>query len=185
MPYAKILLLSLLTEDKMKKYLLAALVLFGFGTAAHAQTAEAKLASTSTSTYVSGTVKFEDTADGLKVTALIDKAPAGTHGFHIHEFGSCDDTGNKAGGHYNPEGHEHGQVGKTKMSHPGDMGNIEIGADGKGKLETVLPGVTLSSGKMPVAGRAIILHAKVDDMSQPTGNAGGRIGCAPIVITGK
>jgi Cu-Zn family superoxide dismutase len=29
-------------------------------------------------------------------------------------------------------------------------------------------------------GRAIIVHAKKDDGGQPTGNAGGRIGCGVI-----
>ncbi len=169
----------------MKKAILAAALIAGSTAIARADTAEAKLVSTSTSTYVSGLVKFEDTAAGLNVSAVIDKAPEGAHGFHIHEYGSCEDLGNKAGGHYNPEGHEHGHVGKTKMSHPGDMGNVMVGADGKGKLDIVLPGVALNKGKYPVAGRAVIFHAKPDDLSQPLGNAGGRIGCAPIILTGK
>lgn len=171
----------------MKKTFFALLLLLGTASALKAQTAEAKLQSTSTETYVSGTVKFEETRNGLTVLALIDKAPPGPHGFHIHEFGSCEDYGNKAGGHYNPEGHLHGHVLKNQPpnTHPGDMGNIEIRADGKGKLEMLLPNVSLHSGKLPVAGRAVILHAKPDDFSQPTGNAGGRIGCGPIVITGK
>jgi Cu-Zn family superoxide dismutase len=36
-----------------------------------------------------------------------------------------------------------------------------------------------------VGGRAIILHEKMDDFSQPTGNAGGRIGCGTIIVTGN
>jgi Cu-Zn family superoxide dismutase len=169
----------------MKKYVISILLVLGCSAALRAEMAETKISGTSTTTAVMGTVKFEDSPAGLKVIADITQAPAGTHGFHIHEFGSCDESGAKAGGHYNPDGHQHGHVGKTPMSHPGDMGNIEIGADGKGRLETVLPGVGLTTGKRPVAGRAVILHAKADDFSQPTGNAGGRIGCGPIVLTGK
>jgi Cu-Zn family superoxide dismutase len=36
-----------------------------------------------------------------------------------------------------------------------------------------------------VAGRAFVLHEKADDFGQPVGNAGSRIGCGPIVLTGK
>lgn len=169
----------------MKKNVLVFLLLIGFAPVLRAETAEAQLASTSTNTVVSGLVKFEDTPRGLKVSAMIDQAPPGAHGFHIHEYGGCGDNGGKAGSHYNPAGHVHGNAVKGGPAHPGDMGNIEIGADGKGKLEAILPDVTLTSGKMPVAGRAVIFHAKADDFSQPLGNAGGRIGCAPIVLTGK
>ena len=171
----------------MKKVALVFLLFIGALGALRAETAEARLQSTSTHTYVSGVVTFEETPQGLKVLAMIDKAPPGPHGFHIHEYGSCDDFGNKAGGHYNPEGQVHGHAVKDgpKKAHPGDMGNIQVGPDGKGRLDIVLSKVALLSGNFPVAGRAIILHAKPDDYSQPTGNAGGRIGCGPIVITGK
>jgi len=31
-----------------------------------------------------------------------------------------------------------------------------------------------------VLGKSVIVHEKTDDFSQPTGNAGGRIGCGII-----
>ena len=40
--------------------------------------------------------------------------------------------------------------------------------------------LTVGPGEMSVVGRGIVVHAKVDDWSQPTGNAGGRIGCGVI-----
>ena len=110
---------------------------------------------------------------------------AGTHGLHIHEAGDCSGGGSAAGSHFNPDGVSHGflpQDGSAK-AHPGDMGNIEVGQDGSGSLNLTLPGVHLASGPYAVAGRAIVLHEKVDDFGQPTGNAGGRIGCGPIVLT--
>jgi Cu-Zn family superoxide dismutase len=170
----------------MKKATLFTLALLGAAGYVRAETAEAKIQSTSGAGQI-GTVKFEDTTAGLKVTAQIDNAPAGQHGFHIHEFGSCDDMGNKAGSHYNPEGHQHGNAVKDgpMKAHPGDLGNITVGKDGKGTLEATLQGVSLSGGKNNVGGRAVILHEKVDDFGQPTGNAGGRIGCGQIIITGK
>ena len=61
---------------------------------------------------------------------------------------------------------------------------VTIDADGSGSLEVELDGMNLSSSSYAVAGRAFILHAKPDDFGQPTGNAGARIGCGSIVITG-
>ena len=141
---------------------------------------------TTADSKLAGKVMLQDTKDGLKVSADFTNAPAGKHGFHIHEFGSCDDSGKAAGSHYNPNGHPHGNALKDiQTAHAGDLGNIDVKADGTGKLEAIIPDVSLSTGAYNVAGRAIILHEKEDDFGQPTGNAGGRIGCGPIVITGE
>jgi len=65
--------------------------------------------------------------------------------------------------------------------HLGDLGNITISPDGKGTLDIVAPGANLKEGDPnSFLGRAIIVHEKQDDGAQPTGNAGGRIGCAEI-----
>lgn len=130
----------------------------------------------------------EETDEGaLAVSIQVSGAPPGKHGIHIHQFGDCSDTGKAAGGHYNPDGVSHGYLpddGLTK-AHAGDLGNIEIGQDGTGTLELTIPGLSVGDGPYTVAGRAIILHEKVDDFGQPTGNAGGRIGCGTIVITSE
>ena len=134
-----------------------------------------------------GTVTLEDTAAGLKVNVQLAGIPPGPHAFHIHEFGSCLDMGKAAGNHYNPLAALHGQVLKDGIhhAHAGDLGNITAAADGSAKLEAVIKDVSLTGGPYDVAGRAIILHEKLDDFSQPAGNAGGRIGCGAIVITGN
>ena len=136
---------------------------------------------------VAGTATLTDTQEGLKIAVQITQAPPGTHGLHIHQFGACGEAGVQAGGHYNPDKSPHGllhQDGFTK-AHAGDLGNIEIGVDGTGSLEQTIPDLRLSHGPYTVGGRAVILHEKPDDFSQPTGNAGGRIGCGPIVVTGE
>jgi Cu-Zn family superoxide dismutase len=132
---------------------------------------------------VMGVVKFSDTGTGVKVTADIDGlAPNSEHGFHIHEFGDCTDMAKamSAGGHFNPEKHQHGKPGDA-MSHPGDMGNLKADDKGHAHLEITLGSASVS-GKNAILGRGVIVHEKMDDFSQPVGNAGGRIGCGVIGV---
>jgi Cu-Zn family superoxide dismutase len=152
---------------------------------ASAETGRAVIQGISEGSSVSGTATLADTPEGLMVSIRVAGVAPGQHGWHIHEFGGCGDGGNAAGGHYNPAGVPHGFLPKDGLAkaHPGDLGNIEVGPDGSGALTVTLPGVMLQSGTYNVAGRAIILHEKMDDFGQPTGNAGGRIGCGPILIT--
>lgn len=153
--------------------------------AAWSATGRAVIKGTTEGSKVSGIVTMEETADGLKIVVQLENAPQGEHGFHIHEFGDCGDMGKNAGSHFNPQGNPHGQIMKDGMAkaHPGDLGNVTIKEDGTGRLEAVVPKLSLSSGEYNVAGHAVVLHEKIDDFSQPVGNAGGRIGCGPILIT--
>ena len=149
--------------------------------------AEAEIRGTTEDSKIRGTVTFIELEDDLKISAEIEGAPPGLHGFHIHEFGAVTNGGKDAGGHYNPIGTDHGMViedGKHH-AHIGDLGNIEIGEDGKGSLERWLKGVSLSGSEFSVAGRAVILHEKIDDFGQPTGNAGGRIAAGTIILVKK
>ena len=150
--------------------------------------ARAVLTGTAPDSHITGTVTLSETAHGLRMVVQVKNVPPGTHGFHIHENGSCDDMGRAAGGHYNPAGVKHGYLPKDGLtaSHAGDFGNISVGHDGTGRRVVTMPGLTLTSGKYPVVGKAFILHAKADDLtSQPTGNAGDRIACGVIVASGQ
>ena len=149
---------------------------------AWAAKAKAEIKGTAPDSKISGTAVFEDTEKGLAVNVEIANVSPGPHGIHIHEKGSCEDSGNGAGGHYNPAGAQHGFLPKDGFAgaHAGDFGNIEVGPDGKGSRKLVLPELTVEGGKYNVAGRAVILHEKQDDFGQPTGNAGGRVGCGVI-----
>jgi Cu-Zn family superoxide dismutase len=99
----------------------------------------------------------------------------------VHEFGDCSMAdGTCAGGHFNPEGKDHGRP-DAAVRHVGDFGNIKAGADGKAAYQRVDKLITFS-GPHSIIGRAVIIHANPDDFSQPTGNAGGRIGCGVIGI---
>ena len=152
-----------------------------------AETGQATITATTEHSQLSGDVKLMDTPHGLHIVVNIRNAPPGLHGFHIHEFGSCADEGAAAGSHYNPKGVAHGHLATDGFdkAHAGDFGNLPVAPDGTSTLELIMPGLTLSGRPHAVAGRAVILHANPDDFSQPTGNAGGRIGCGPILITGE
>jgi superoxide dismutase, Cu-Zn family len=132
---------------------------------------------------IHGVVRFSEAGGaGVKVTVeVMGLAPNTEHGFHIHEFGDCSaPDATSAGGHYNPEKHDHGKPGDAK-AHVGDMGNIKADASGNAKAEVTLPAATIT-GKNAILGRGVILHDKPDDYSQPTGNAGGRIACGVIGV---
>lgn len=133
---------------------------------------------------VVGMMSFMETAEGLQVEVSVANVSEGKHGVHIHEKGDCSDEGRAAGGHYNPTNAKHGFMPEEghEHSHAGDMGNVEVASDGTGTLSVFLPGVYLIGREPSVAGLSVILHEKEDDFSQPTGNAGGRIGCGIIMV---
>lgn len=136
---------------------------------------------------VSGTVRFTQQGDDAVhvVADLTGLTPNSKHGFHIHEFGDCSaPDATSAGGHYNPGGHPHaGPDADAAHRHPGDMGNLDANAQGNAHLDLTLSGVSVAGGPNPILGRGVIVHAKADDLkTQPTGDAGGRIGCGVIGV---
>ena len=130
----------------------------------------------------SGVVEFWQQDDGVRITATIEGLTPGKHGFHVHEFGNCAcDDAICAGGHYNPTGAQHGGPDDTNR-HVGDFGNLVANEQGIAKYDHVDTYVKLN-GPYSVIGRAVIIHADPDDLvSQPTGNAGARVGCGVIGI---
>lgn len=136
---------------------------------------------------VTGSVSFEQTNGSIKVAITVSGATPGDHGVHIHDGTSCDATdagpAMAAGGHWNPADAGHG-LPTSPTHHPGDFGNVTIGADGTGTL--TLPAVTgftvaADGGALSAIGHALIFHQGTDDGTPPVGNAGGRAGCGIIV----
>lgn len=169
------------------QWLIVGIVCFIGVQSAAAENATAVIAGTEDGSPVTGTATFTDSPEGLRVVIRISGVSPGQHGLHIHQYGRCDDEGKAAGGHYNPEGVKHGLLptdGFTQ-AHAGDFGNIDIRGDGVGTLELTIPALRVSGGKYTVGGRSVVLHEQIDDFGQPTGNAGGRIGCGVIVVTGE
>ena len=131
-----------------------------------------------------GTVRFHRQGEGVHVTGeLTGLTPNAKHGFHVHEFGDCSaPDGASAGGHFAPEGHPHGAP-DPATHHAGDLGNVEADANGQAKVDVTVPGLTLAAGDRAIVGRAVIVHAQPDDLtSQPTGNAGARMGCGVVGV---
>lgn len=145
-----------------------------------APAAKATLEARSGST-VTGWATFTASKSGVKVVVHVEKAPPGTHGLHIHENGDCSNPEAKsAGGHFNPGAMDHAGP-MDEKHHAGDLGNIEVKADGTGDLEITSKMLAVTDGPNNVIGRAVIFHEKADDLkTQPTGNAGGRLACGVI-----
>ena len=167
------------------------LVLASFaGLFALAQTPAAKSASSSkgisvlhptAGNKVSGTVTFTPGADGVQVHAELTGLTPGKHGFHIHEFGDCSAAdASSAGAHFFPFFFFYSAPEATAR-HEGDMGNVEADSSGNAKLDYVDHQISLGNDAKSAIGRAVVVHAKPDDLkTQPSGDAGGRIACGVI-----
>jgi Cu-Zn family superoxide dismutase len=131
---------------------------------------------------VAGAVWFAKMADGVHVKARITGLTPGTHGFHIHEFGDCSAPDfTSAGAHFNPMSQPHAGP-QAAARHVGDLGNITAGADGVALIDHHDKQIAFS-GHHGVIGRAVVVHAKADDLkTQPTGDAGGRLACGVIGV---
>lgn len=144
--------------------------------------ASATIAPKSGNTTLAGTASFSGTPGAISITVSVTGAPPGEHGVHLHETGDCSAAdAMSAGGHWNPAmANMHGMPDAT-AHHIGDLGNLTVAADGTGTLTRTNAEWAIGGApeKNPV-GKAIIVHAMVDDFSQPVGNAGGRIGCGVI-----
>lgn len=130
---------------------------------------------------VHGTVWFQQTSDGVRITADLSGLTPGPHGFHIHEYGDCSAAdASSAGGHYNPEGNPHGAPDAARH-HAGDFGNIHANDQGEAHMKTTVGFISIDAAHNPILGRAVVVHAGQDDLtSQPSGAAGARVGCGVI-----
>jgi Cu-Zn family superoxide dismutase len=134
-------------------------------------------------TQVKGTkrVAVHVTASGLK--------PNSVHGFHVHALGNLSEGCLSAGGHFNPSGSPHGSPKDgPALRHVGDLGNVT--ADAKGEIDERFEDSIISiivGDENDITGRAVVLHADIDDLGQggfpdskTTGHAGARIACGVV-----
>ena len=134
-------------------------------------------------TQTQGTAKFVQTGKNVEMDLNVYKLTPGIHAVHIHEKGDCSSTdGSSAGGHWNPTNHDHGKFG-SETFHMGDIGNLNADKDGTARMvfKTDKWCIGCKDETKNIVGKSLIIHAGRDDFkTQPTGNAGGRVGCIEI-----
>lgn len=140
---------------------------------------------------ISGHAEFVEWQFGqqrlVRVVLQLSGVKPGLHAVHIHEKADCSGEFKCAGGHFDP-----GPAGNTDpdVNHPfhaGDLPNIEIGDDGKGRLEAITTRVSLSEGPLSImtgVGTALMVHGNPDPYKggeHGSGVSGGpRIACGII-----
>ncbi len=133
-----------------------------------------------------GTIAISETKSGasIKVVIAAKGVPAGDHGFHLHEKGSCAPAmkdgkmaaGEAAGPHYDPDkaGSHKGPKG---AGHKGDLPLLK--ATEAGVDQTV---VSDRLTAQEIRGRALMIHEGGDTYSENPKDGGGdkRIACAVV-----
>ncbi|GGD96387.1 superoxide dismutase family protein [Planktosalinus lacus] len=136
-------------------------------------------------TNTQGRIQFVDENGAVSMMAKFRGLTPGMHAIHLHEKADCSaPDGTSTGGHWNPTFAQHGKWGDEAGYHKGDIGNFEADADGNGSIEFKTDEWCIGCGDdtKDILGKAVIVHEGVDDfVTQPTGDAGGRISCGGII----
>jgi Cu-Zn family superoxide dismutase len=137
-------------------------------------------------TSVTGTIKFYEQKDKkvkMDLEVLVPARAGQSVAVHLHEHGDCGNAGGNTHGHWNPTGKAHGKWGEGQF-HSGDIGNITLDANGRGKLTLVTDLWSIGGSEQTnIVNRGVIVHGGVDDYTtQPSGNSGPRIGCGVVVM---
>ncbi|KHT50503.1 superoxide dismutase family protein [Vibrio sinaloensis] len=167
-----------------KTTLLAALTLMSTPSLAETLSVEMMDLGTGQST---GQVVISASEYGTVFTPDLKGLPAGAHGFHLHQNGSCESStkgdktvlGGAAGGHYDPQGTGKHGFPWTDDNHLGDLPALYVNAEGLANQPLLAPRVKLSD----VKGRALMVHAGGDNHSDhpaKLGGGGARIVCGVI-----
>jgi len=134
---------------------------------------------------VKGEVSFTEETGTVSMVASLAGLSPGEHAIHIHEKADCSSAdGKSTGGHWNPTFATHGKWGSTEGYHRGDIGNFVADSQGNATVEFSTDEWCLGCGDQTknLIGKGVIVHQGVDDyVTQPTGDAGGRISCAGII----
>lgn len=134
-------------------------------------------------TNTQGTAQFTQSGKMVSMDMNVYKLTPGIHAVHVHEKGDCSATdASSAGGHWNPSNDQHGKWG-AEHYHMGDIGNLMADKDGTARImfKTDKWCIGCNDPSKNIVGKSIIIHAGKDDFkTQPTGDAGGRVGCIEI-----
>jgi superoxide dismutase, Cu-Zn family len=131
-----------------------------------------------------GVITFKPVDKGqVEIEAKLTGLPPNSkHAIHIHQYGDLTSKdGKSAGDHYNPMHHPHALPDK-EIRHAGDFGNLESDESGNANFKLTVDNISLAGRLNPIIGRGVVVHAKVDDGSQPSGNAGDRLAVGVIGV---
>lgn len=134
---------------------------------------------------VKGNAVFTEEDGAVTMVAVLSGLTEGEHAIHLHEKADCSaDDGSSAGGHWNPTNQPHGKWGSPDGYHKGDIGNFKADANGNGTITITTDEWCIDCGdsNKDIVGKSVIVHEGVDDfVSQPSGDAGGRVSCGGII----
>ena len=121
-----------------------------------------------------GQVAFKDTPFGLLITPNLTALPTGLHGFHVHQYPSCEEHAMAAGGHFDPKNTNTHQ-GPYGNGHLGDLPALYVDSNGEAHLPVLAPRIKTSDLK----GLSLMIHANGDNYSDKPelGGGGARIAC--------
>jgi Cu-Zn family superoxide dismutase len=118
----------------------------------------------------------------VQIILVVENAPPGMHGVHIHGTGRCEGPDFKsAGGHFDPGPAGNPDPDVNHPYHMGDLPNITVNAAGTGQFNIYSTRVTMGgpTGLFDADGSAIVIHQNLDPMVPgPTGS--GISGGTPI-----
>jgi superoxide dismutase, Cu-Zn family len=129
----------------------------------------------------------ENAAGPVELTVQVHGMSPGLHGIHFHAAGRCEGPDfESAGAHYSPppnDGAKHG-LSNPDGPHSGDLPNLEVNADGSGRLYATTDRVTLGPDGptlFDADGSALVIHAMEDDQqTDPSGDSGDRLACGTV-----
>lgn len=133
-----------------------------------------------------GTIVVTESPYGLVFTPALTGLPPGLHGFHVHEFASCEPKEKDgkmvpalgAGGHYDPAGTKrHGTP--WGDGHLGDLPPLYVDGLGNATTPVLAPRLKMTDLK----GHSLMVHAGGDnhaDHPAPLGGGGARVACGVI-----
>jgi superoxide dismutase, Cu-Zn family len=139
-----------------------------------------------------GVAVFKERRGKVTVSASVWSFAPEFHGFHVHSVGECVTPFTSAGGHYNPDGGQHG-------AHAGDLPSLLVNRDGTGQLQFATDRFSVSE-LFDTDGSALIVHAGRDNYANilsryhshtydtfgpdpetlSTGDAGDRAACGVV-----
>ncbi|TFK27469.1 hypothetical protein FA15DRAFT_701871 [Coprinopsis marcescibilis] len=133
-----------------------------------------------TQDYEGGPVSIKGEIVGLGLE------PNTERGWHVHESGDLSQGCAGAGGHFNPQGMNHGAP-WDHHRHVGDLGNFKVNEWGDAYVDNIVNDKMSLMGRSSIVGRSLVIHLGTDDLgkggkpdSLTVGASGGRLACGVI-----